>query len=174
MTTKIKRRPPLLPRRKQPLQEGHWRVEGILAAFGAREGTFRAKLLSRLARDIGRPVVVSDLMTAVYGKDDGERGKLGMVMKGAFLMIEKRKPGYRIDKTGARGEIDLHADGRPLINPPSTPGRDPVNLRPRFGGAFLLAVGLAPVEFDRCPGRCPGGKITSKNAATSDGSICFY
>ena len=80
-------------------------VAGILAAFGAREGTNRAKLLARLARDIGRPVAVADLMTAVYGKDDGDHGKLGMVMKGAFVMVEKRKPGYRITKSGERGEI---------------------------------------------------------------------
>ncbi len=63
-----------------------------------------AALLARLARDIGRPVAVPDLMTAVCGKDDGEYGKLSMVMKGAFVMIEKRKPGYRITKTGDLGE----------------------------------------------------------------------
>ena len=105
MTTKTKRRPPTAAKAKPTAaKKPAGGVEGILAAFGARDGTFRAKLLSRLARDIGRPVAVPDLMTAVYGKDDGERGKLGMVMKGAFVMIEKRKPGYRITKTGERGE----------------------------------------------------------------------
>ena len=38
------------------------------------------------------------------GKDDGEHGKLGMVMKGAFVMIERHKPGYKITRTGERGE----------------------------------------------------------------------
>ncbi len=77
---------------------------GILAAFGEREGTNRAKLLARLARDIGRPVAVGDLMTAVYGKDDGERGKLAMVTKGALVMIEKRKPAHQTTKSGERGD----------------------------------------------------------------------
>ena len=104
-TSKTKRRRPTAAKRKATApRKATGGVEGILAAFGAREGIFRAKLLARLARDIGRPVAVPDLMTAVYGKDDGEHGKLGMVMKGAFVMIEKRKPGYRITKTGERGE----------------------------------------------------------------------
>ena len=80
-------------------------VAGVLAAFRARDGTNRAKLCSlRLTRDIGRLVPVAALSEAVYGKPD-QSGPLAMVMKGAFVMIEKRKPGYKIVKSGERGDI---------------------------------------------------------------------
>ena len=55
-------------------------VEGTLAALGARLGTNQAKLLARLARDIGRPVPVAALSEAVYGQADAPRAPLAMVM----------------------------------------------------------------------------------------------
>jgi hypothetical protein len=76
----------------------------IVAAFHAREGTNRAKLLARLASDLGRPVPVSALLTAVYGKATAPRAPLYMVMKGALAMVEKNKPGYHIVKAGEGDE----------------------------------------------------------------------
>jgi DNA-binding response OmpR family regulator len=68
MTTKSKPAKPATG--KSSLQEK------IVAAFHARPATNRAKLLARLARDLGKPVAVAELMKAVYGADDDERGKL--------------------------------------------------------------------------------------------------
>ena len=72
----------------------------IVVAFHAREGTNRAKLLARLARDLGKPVAVAELMKAVYGVDDDERGKLVRVLAGVTWMIGKYKPGYKLTKDG--------------------------------------------------------------------------
>jgi hypothetical protein len=88
------------------------KIAAILAAFSVLEGTNRAKVLSYLARDLGRPAVAA-LMKAAYGEDDGERGKLGMVMKGLFVAIEKRKPSYRIEAGGERG-AHVHPVGEAL------------------------------------------------------------
>ena len=79
-------------------------VEGILAAFGAREGTNRAKLLTRLARDIGRPVPLAALSEAVYGKASAPRAPLAMVMRGALMTARTKKPGYQITQIGGRGD----------------------------------------------------------------------
>ena len=79
-------------------------VEGILAAFGARPETNRAKLLARLARDIGRPVPVTALSEAVYGKASAPRAPLAMVLRGALMTARTKKPGYQITQSGGRGD----------------------------------------------------------------------
>ena len=92
MTLKSKRRP--------AARKSGSGADKIAAAFGVREGTNRAKLLARLGRNLGKPVAVPELMKAVYGADDDEPGKLMRVVAGAFVMIEKHKPGYRLAKAG--------------------------------------------------------------------------
>lgn len=79
-------------------------VSPVVLAFGARPGTNRAKLLDRLAKEIGKPVAVADLSKAVYGRED-RTGALAMVIKGAFRMIEKRKTGHKLVKSGERGAV---------------------------------------------------------------------
>ena len=76
----------------------------VVLAFGARPGTHRAALLDRLAKNLGKPVAVADLSKAVYGRED-RTGALAMVIKGAFRMIEKRKTGHKLTKSGERGAI---------------------------------------------------------------------
>jgi hypothetical protein len=76
------------------------KADKVIEAFGAREGTNRAKLLARLARDIGRSVPVTALAKAVYGTSDAPRAPLMMVMKGALATVADKKPGYKIIKSG--------------------------------------------------------------------------
>lgn len=83
---------------------GGGKLSPVCEAFGARPGTNRAKLLDRLAASMGKPVAVTDLAKAVYGDAD-RTDALGMVLKGALWMIETRKPGYRLVKSGGRGAI---------------------------------------------------------------------
>ena len=79
-------------------------VSKVVEAFGARPGTNRARLLDRLAKNLGKPVAVADLSKAVYGKED-QVGALAMVLKGAFWMIATRKTGHKLTKGGERGAV---------------------------------------------------------------------
>ncbi len=105
MTSKTKSRPATAAKAKTTAaKKPTGGIEGILAAFSAREGTNRAKLLARLARDIGRPVPLADLAAAVYGKPNAPRAPLAMVMRGALMTARTKKPGYKIEQSGGRGD----------------------------------------------------------------------
>lgn len=78
----------------------------ILAEFKARAGTNRETLLRVMIASFGKQVNLAELMKAVYNStDEKNRGALGMVMKGAYAMIEKRKLPYRIVREKKEKEV---------------------------------------------------------------------
>lgn len=92
----------------QPVATG---VAGeVLSAFKARSGTNRAKLLARMADDLGKPVTFSDLAVAVYGDNEKRAGMLSMVMKGAQYSIGKDDLPFTITKEKAEGVISYRLD----------------------------------------------------------------
>lgn len=71
----------------------------VAAAFGARKGTNREKLLIKLADNKGKRVKRNDLLKAVYGSMNEENlGSLAMVLKGAQGTIVKNKLKFDIKK----------------------------------------------------------------------------
>jgi hypothetical protein len=69
----------------------------VLAAFKAREGTNRAKLLLCLSKHIDKKVALTKVEQAVYGVVDHGQGKLAMVILGAQKSIKKDQLPYAID-----------------------------------------------------------------------------
>jgi hypothetical protein len=92
MSTKRKRKPAA-------------KTDAILAAFHARPGTNRAKLIAALARSLGKPVSVADLIKATYGS--GPHTGMSNAIAGVEIMIAKHKPGYRLTKSGEGSEASL-------------------------------------------------------------------
>jgi hypothetical protein len=77
----------------------------LLAAFKARPGTKREKLIKRLLQDVGKPVPITQLLVAVFGRSSKElRGPLMMNMNGVKAMIIKHKLPCTIVKTRGNKE----------------------------------------------------------------------
>lgn len=88
-----------------PLPKG---PAGVVAQFGARAGTNREKLLTKLAENIGKMVSFSDLITATYGRTNKEdnKGATAMVLKGVDIMIKAGKLPFELRKEkGENGHI---------------------------------------------------------------------
>lgn len=74
---------------KPPVHHRNVGVPALKEAFGTREGSNREKLLEALGAKQGHQVPILDLIKAVYGsKQEAHKGKLLMVMKGLYVMIE--------------------------------------------------------------------------------------
>lgn len=107
MKAKSKRKP-AAPARKPTAKAAKPKGgDKVLVAFEAREGSNQAKVLTRLAATLGKPVAVGEVTKAVYGKDDGNRGALAMVVRGIEAKVKSGKTGYRLVKSGERGAATL-------------------------------------------------------------------
>lgn len=94
---------------KAPTHAGNVAASTVRETFEAREGSNRDKLLMALAEKQGKPVLVSEVLKAVYGsKNDENRSKLMMVLKGLTVSIETGKLPFAIHKTkNDEGEMTL-------------------------------------------------------------------
>lgn len=66
--------------------------------FGQRAGTNRESLLNALHAELGKQIPISSLWISVYGESAVDAGKLGQVMKGLLVAIEKGALPYEIRK----------------------------------------------------------------------------
>jgi hypothetical protein len=83
----------------------------IVAAFAPRVESFREKLLTKLADNIGKQVPLNDLIVSTYGRaaDKEEmKGALMMVLKGVTIMIAGGKLPFTLEKEKAEnGKISF-------------------------------------------------------------------
>jgi hypothetical protein len=78
---------------------------GVAAEFGTREGTNREKVLLALYAKKNKPVALTEVAKAVYGKgDDENRLKVKAVIVGLNMMIEAGKLPYKPVEYEGRGE----------------------------------------------------------------------
>jgi hypothetical protein len=78
---------------------------GVVGEFGTREGTNREKVLLALYAKKNKPVALTEVAKAVYGKgDDENRLKVKAVIVGLNMMIEAGKLPYKPVEYEGRGE----------------------------------------------------------------------
>jgi hypothetical protein len=77
----------------------------VVAEFGTREGTNREKVLLALYAKKNKPVTLTEVAKAVYGKgDDESRLKTKAVIVGLNMMIEEGKLPYKPVEYEGRGD----------------------------------------------------------------------
>jgi hypothetical protein len=85
-------------------------AQSVVSEFGAREGTYRANLIATLASNMGKQLTMDKVMKGTYGAAKEEyKGALGLVCRGASLMIQKGRLPYKIVRE--RGSIGLYKGG---------------------------------------------------------------
>jgi hypothetical protein len=110
-------------------------IDAILAAFHARAGTNRAKLIAALARNLGKPVSIADLIKATYG--NGPHTGMSNAIAGVEIMIATHKLGYRLTKSGEGSEASLTLACDPLAAPAATIRR---TSDPALAAGFSFAL----------------------------------
>lgn len=100
------------PAEKPPVHAGNKPLAALKEVFKTREGSNREALLVALAAKQGKQVPVKDLVTAVYetktdAANEKARGKLGMVLKGLQVSIEKDKLPFAVHTQRVDGESSI-------------------------------------------------------------------
>lgn len=85
---------------KAALAGGALSLDKVLASFGAREGTNKAKAIACFYENRNKTVATSVLVKAVYGKTvtDESRGAIKMVINGIKATMEKEKLPFELLK----------------------------------------------------------------------------